>query len=66
MLESIGSSKLAPDEATISGEFDSRKDSQPAKLAQRTKIMVKLSFRELCESNLSVSLTFDNITISQS
>ena len=51
MLESIGSSKFALDEAKISGEFDSKKKSQPAKLEQIPQIIVKLNFKQLRESN---------------
>ena len=44
----------------MSGECDSRKDSQQTKLEQRPK---KLSFRELCNSKLSDLHTFDNMAI---
>ena len=37
----------------MSGEFDSRKDSQSSKFEQRRQIFVKLNFRELCDSKLS-------------
>ena len=37
----------------MSGKFDSRKDSQSIKLERRPQILVKLSFRELCDSKLS-------------
>ena len=37
----------------MSGEFDSRKDSQSTKFEQRPWILVKLSFRELSYSKLS-------------
>ena len=47
----------------MSGEFDSRKDSQSTKFEQRPQIFVKLSFRELCDSKLSGLHAFDNITI---
>ena len=47
----------------MSGEFDSRKDSQSAKFKQRPQIFVKLSFRELCSSKLSVLHAFDNMAI---
>ena len=33
----------------MSGEFDSRTDSQSTKFEQRIQIFVKLSFRELCD-----------------
>ena len=48
------------------GQFDSRKDSQPTKLKQQPWIIVKLSFRELCNSNLSSLHNFDNTAISLS
>ena len=47
----------------MSGEFDSRKDSQPTKFEQRSQIFVKLSFRELCESKLSGLNAFDNMAV---
>ena len=45
----------------MSGEFDSRKDSQSMKLDQRPQIFTKLSFRESCDSKLSGSLTSDKM-----
>ena len=45
----------------MSGEFDSRKDSQSTKFEQRPQIFVKLSFRELCDSKLSGLHAFDNM-----
>ena len=47
----------------MSGEFDSRKDSQSTKFEQRPQIFVKLSFRELWDSKLSGLHPFDNMTI---
>ena len=47
----------------MSGEFDSRKDSQSTKFERRPQIFVKLSFRELCDSKLSDLHTFDNMAI---
>ena len=47
----------------MSGEFDSRKDSQSTKFEQRPQIFVKLSFRELRDSKLSGLHAFDNIAI---
>ena len=47
----------------MSGEFDSRKDSQSAKFEQRPQIFAKLSFRELCDSKLSGLHAFDNMVI---
>ena len=43
----------------MSGEFDSRKDSQSAKFEPRTQLFIKLSFRELCKSKLSGLYPFD-------
>ena len=37
----------------MSGEFDSRKESQSTKFERRPQIFVNLSFRELCDSKLS-------------
>ena len=47
----------------MSGEFDSRKDSQSIKFEQRPQIFVKLSFRELRDSKLSGLHAFDNMVI---
>ena len=47
----------------MSGEFDSRKDSQSTKLKLRPQIFVKLSFKELRNSKLSRLHTFDNMAI---
>ena len=47
----------------MSGEFDSRKDSQSTKFERRRRIFVKLSFRELCDSKLSGLHPFDNMAI---
>ena len=47
----------------MSGEFDSRKDSQSTKLEVRTQIFLKLSFTELCDSKLSGFHASDNKTI---
>ena len=48
------------------GEFDSRKDSHSTKFKRRLRILVKLSFRELCDSKLSGLRPFDNMAISLS
>ena len=53
MPESIDSSKLASHRVRMSGEFDSRKDSHLTKLEQSPQICVKLSYRDLCGSELS-------------
>ena len=47
----------------MSGEYDSRKDSQSAKFEQRPQIFVKLSFKELCDLKLSGLHAFDNMAI---
>ena len=47
----------------MSGEFDSRKDSQSTKFEQRSRIFAKLSFRELCDSKLTGLHVFDNMAI---
>ena len=47
----------------MSGEFDSRKASQSTKFKQSPQIFVKLSFRELCNSKLSVLHPFDSMAI---
>ena len=47
----------------MSGEFDSRKDSQSIKFEQRPRIFVKLGFREFCDSKLSDLHAFDNMVI---
>ena len=44
----------------MSEEFDSRKDSHSTEFdLQRSQILVKLSFRELCDSNLFCLHHFD-------
>ena len=47
----------------MSGEFDSRNNSQSTKFEQRPQIFVKLSFRELGDSKLSDLHGFDNMAI---
>ena len=61
--ESIQSSRFVSHRAKMSGEFDSRKDSHPAKFERRSRIFGKLSFRELCDSMLSGLGPFDNMSI---
>ena len=61
--ESIESSRFVSHRARMSGEFDSRKDSQSTKFKRRPQIFVKLSFRELCNSKLSGLHAFDNMVI---
>ena len=61
--ESIESTMFVSHRARMSGEFDSRKDSQSTKFEQRPQIFLKLSFRELCDSKLSVLHAFNNMAI---
>ena len=50
----------------MSGEFDSRKDAYPTTLERKPRILVKLSFRYLCDSKLSGLHPFDNMATSLS
>ena len=59
--ESVESSRFVSHRARMSGEFDSRKDSQPTKFEQRPQIFIKLSFRELWDLKLSGLHAFDNM-----
>ena len=61
--ESIVSSRFVSHRERMSGEFDSRKDSQSRKFERRPRIFVKLSFRELWDSKLSGFYAFDNMAI---
>ena len=61
--ESIELFRFVSDRARMSGEVDSRKDSQSAKFEQWSRIFVKLSFRELCDSTLSGLHAFHNVAI---
>ena len=61
--ESIESSRFISHRARMSGEFDSRKDLQSLNFKRRPQIFVKLSFRELCNSQLSGLHAFDNMAI---
>ena len=61
MQESIESSKFVSRRTRMLGEFDSKKDSHSTKLEQRPSIVVKLSFRELCGSELSDLHPSDNM-----
>ena len=47
----------------MSGEFDSRRDSQSTKFKLRPQIFVKLSFRDISDSKLSGLHAFDNMAI---
>ena len=47
----------------MSGESDSRKDSQSKKFEGRPQMFAKLSFRDLCDSELSGLHAFDNMAI---
>ena len=50
----------------MSREFDSGKDSHLTKFERRCRVLVKLSFRELCYSKLSGLRPCDNMVISLS
>ena len=63
MPESVESSRFVSNTVRMSGEFDSRKDLQSAKFERRTRIFVKLSFREFYDSKLSGLHAFDNMAI---
>ena len=60
--ESIELSRFASHRARMSRDFDTRKDLQSAKFEQRSIIFVWLSFRQLCDSELSGLHAFDNMT----
>ena len=62
LLESIESSKFASYRAKISRELLCKEKFTPAKFEQRSEILVKLSFREMCDSNLS-SLHLSDVAI---
>ena len=47
----------------MSGEFDSRKDSQSTKFERKSQILVELSFREMCDLKLFGLHPFDNMVI---
>ena len=61
--DSIESSRFVSHRARISGEFDSRKDSQSTRFEPWPQIFVKVSFRELCDSELSSLHVFDNMAL---
>ena len=63
MPELIESSKFVSYSARISGEFNSRKDSQSTKFEWGPQIFVMLSVRELCNSKLSGLHPFDNMAV---
>ena len=63
MPELIESSRFVSHRARMSGEFDSRKDSQSTKFELRPQIFVKLIFRKLHDSKLSGLHPFDNMVI---
>ena len=52
--------------ARMPREFDPRKDSHSMKFEQKPQILVKLSWRELYDSELSGLGSFENIVISLS
>ena len=47
----------------MSGEFNSRKDSQSTKFKQKSQIFIKLKFRELSDSKLSGLHAFNNMVM---
>ena len=63
LQESIESFRFIWHRARMSGEIDSKKDSQSTKLERWPQKFVKLSFRELCNSKLSGLHAFDNMAI---
>ena len=63
MPESIESSKYVSHRTRMSGELDSRKYSHSTKFEWMSPIFVKLSFREVCGSELSGLHPFHNMTI---
>ena len=56
-------SRFVSHRVRMSGEFDSRKDSQSTKFERRPQIFVELSFRELCDSKLYGLHAFDIMVI---
>ena len=56
MPESVESSKFVSQRTRESGEFDSRKESHSTKFKRRSRIFVKLSLRELCDSKVYILL----------
>ena len=60
----IKSLKFVSHIARMLAEFDSKKDSQSTKFEQRPQILVKLSFRESCDSKSSGLCPFHNMAIS--
>ena len=63
MPVSIEPSKLVSHRAWMSGELDSREDSQSAKLEWKPQKFIMLSFAELYNSRLSGLHAFDNMDI---
>ena len=63
MPKSIEPSRFVSHRAIMSGEFDSRKDSQSTKLKRKPQIFVKISFRRLWDSKLSGLHVFDNMAM---
>ena len=61
--ESIEPSKFVSHRRRMSGEFNSRKDSQSTKFKQKSQIFIKLKFRELSNSKLSGLHAFNNMVI---
>ena len=63
MPESIESPRFVSHRARMSGEFDSRKDSQSTKFERRPQVFLMRSFRKLRDSKLSGLHCFDNMAI---
>ena len=61
--ELIEPSRFVSHRARMSGEFDSRKDSNSTKFKQRPQILKKPTFRELRDSKLSGLHAFDIILV---
>ena len=62
-LKVLPNSQLKTYAGAFAGRFDLKKDTQPSKLKRKPRILVKLSFREFCDSNLFGLHTFDNIAV---
>ena len=63
MPESIEPSRFVSHRTRMSGEFDSRKDSQSTKFERRPRIVPTLRFRELRDLKLPGLHAFDNMVI---
>ena len=61
--ESIESSKFVSYRVRMSGEFDSRKDLHSTKFKGSPLTLIRLIFRESCDSKLSGLHSFDNMAV---